>query len=440
MWTTEQIIALAPDPSSEKNGRSLANASKWVTLGRAENALWGECQGSGKNPYQTAIDLREPAFKCSCPSRKFPCKHGLGLFLLYAAQERLFKTANPPAFCAEWLEKRDAQKEKKQAKTETELTPEEIEKRDKSKAKRAAERDKKVADGLSELEIWLTDLIRQGLAVAKNQPVSYWEKTAKRMIDAQAPGLARMIRELSSVISQSENWAEEFLAKAGKMFLLTEAFKNLENLPAEVQTDVKTAIGWTVKEDELQTAGTMTDKWLVVGQKVYEEEKLRGQRTWLVGEYSRREALILDFTFQNQPLKSSFAVGTKIEAEIAFYPGNFPLRAMVKSRREELEHFTELRGLEDFDALLDKFAGAISQNVWLEIFPAALESVVPVVVGEKCFLRDKSAKLLPLGKDLPDLWNLIAFSGGRSIGVFGEWDGKTLLPLRAFAHGQMIVL
>lgn len=34
-----------------------------------EAAVWGLCQGSGKDPYQTQIDLIGPAFRCSCPSR-----------------------------------------------------------------------------------------------------------------------------------------------------------------------------------------------------------------------------------------------------------------------------------------------------------------------------------------------------------------------------------
>ncbi|MBD0269487.1 MAG: SWIM zinc finger family protein, partial [Cyanobacteria bacterium Co-bin8] len=83
-WTPEQVLALAPDAASAKNGRGLAIGHKWFTLGTHQSAVWGECQGSGKNPYRTQIDLSEPAFRCSCPSRKFPCKHGLALFLLLA--------------------------------------------------------------------------------------------------------------------------------------------------------------------------------------------------------------------------------------------------------------------------------------------------------------------------------------------------------------------
>lgn len=151
-WTAEQIIALAPDNSSAKSGRGLASASKWQTRGANENAIWGECQGSGKNPYQTSIDLTEPTFKCSCPSRKFPCKHGLGLFLLWANQQNTFNKTQPPAWVSEWLEKREQQKERKAAKEANkdaeETDPAKLAQRDKAKAKRAGEREAKVADGI----------------------------------------------------------------------------------------------------------------------------------------------------------------------------------------------------------------------------------------------------------------------------------------------------
>jgi len=69
----DQILTLAPDESSKKSGKDLANPAKWVSKGVNEQALWGECQGSGSKPYQTQIDIINIAFKCSCPSRKFPC-------------------------------------------------------------------------------------------------------------------------------------------------------------------------------------------------------------------------------------------------------------------------------------------------------------------------------------------------------------------------------
>src|ERR1041384_6942648 len=104
-YTREQILQLAPDDASAKAGQQLATRSKWVVLSENPKALWGDCQGSGKTPYKTIVDLTNIAFKCTCPSRKFPCKHGLGLFLLYSRQPTIFTASEMPAWVNEWINK-----------------------------------------------------------------------------------------------------------------------------------------------------------------------------------------------------------------------------------------------------------------------------------------------------------------------------------------------
>src|SRR6185295_1529080 len=112
-WSVERVIALAPDAGSASAGQALASPSKWKTMARSERAIWGLCQGSGKDPYQVRVDLSEPAFKCSCPSRKFPCKHGIGLMLLLAKSEKEFKTESEPGWVTEWIAGRTERAEKK---------------------------------------------------------------------------------------------------------------------------------------------------------------------------------------------------------------------------------------------------------------------------------------------------------------------------------------
>jgi hypothetical protein len=197
-WTTEQILALAPDAASAKAGQGLASPRKWLALGNDGSAAWGLCQGSGKDPYQTQIDLTEPAFRCSCPSRKFPCKHALGLFLLLAAEPAAFKENSQPAWVGEWLAsraKREQQRAEKQAKSEADEKPVDAA----AQAKRAANREAKVVAGLRELELWLRDITRGGLASVGSQPLQFWERTAARLVDAQAPGVARLVREMAGV-------------------------------------------------------------------------------------------------------------------------------------------------------------------------------------------------------------------------------------------------
>src|SRR6186997_2045116 len=82
-WTVEQVVAVAPSPQSVAAAEPLAVPARWATTGADERALWGRCRGSGAEPYETAVDHVEVAWRCTCPSRKTPCKHALALLLLW---------------------------------------------------------------------------------------------------------------------------------------------------------------------------------------------------------------------------------------------------------------------------------------------------------------------------------------------------------------------
>ncbi|NEA10290.1 SWIM zinc finger family protein, partial [Streptomyces sp. SID10692] len=106
-WSVEQVLALAPDAASRTAGGRLGTAGPWSgTGGDGAGAVWGRCEGSGSTPYRTVVDLTGPAYHCSCPSRKFPCKHALGLLLLRAADEAAFRRSDPADWAAAWIEGR----------------------------------------------------------------------------------------------------------------------------------------------------------------------------------------------------------------------------------------------------------------------------------------------------------------------------------------------
>src|SRR5262249_16808249 len=152
-WSTEQILALAPDAAAAKSGRDLAVARKWLTLGASDACAWGTLQGSGKDPYQTSVDLQGPAFKCTCPSRKFPGRDGLGLLLLLGqAPGALSRSSQPPEWTTEWLAKRGDQEERRKSareRVEAPVDPEAAARSAAAAQQRAALREAKVSAGLS---------------------------------------------------------------------------------------------------------------------------------------------------------------------------------------------------------------------------------------------------------------------------------------------------
>jgi SWIM zinc finger len=436
-WTTQQILALAPDTGSAKAGQGLATARKWLTLGTDGQTAWGLCQGSGKDPYQTLINLTEPAFRCSCPSRKFPCKHALGLFLLLASSAAAFKEKKPPDWAGEWLAsraKRAQQRSEKQAKAESgEKIVDEA-----AQAKRAASREAKVTAGLRELELWLRDITRGGLAAVQSQPLQFWERTAARLVDAQASGAARLTREMAGIPASGEGWESRLLERMSRLYLLIEGFKRVNDLPPATQSDIRASIGWTQNQEDLSREAGVRDRWLVLGQRVVEEDRLRAQRIWLWGEQSGRAALILHFAHGHQPLDVSFTTGAVIEAELAFFPSGYPLRAIVKQRLGAAAPTGRISGCAKIADAHEAFVGAIAANPWLEIFPMLLVNVTPFRRGEGWSVRDAEGRALNLAPGFDFGWMMLALSGGHEIDVFGEWDGDHLWPLSAFCENRFV--
>ena len=105
-WTAETVEGLAPDAASVTAARKLARPAPWSETGYDERAVWGLCKGSGARPYQAQVEFAGPAYKCSCPSRKFPCKHALALLLRFAGGD--VRAGSPPEWVEEWLASRSA--------------------------------------------------------------------------------------------------------------------------------------------------------------------------------------------------------------------------------------------------------------------------------------------------------------------------------------------
>jgi hypothetical protein len=335
-WTTEQVLALAPDASAAKSGKDLSIPRKWKTLGANSACAWGSIQGSGETPYQTSIDFSGPAFKCSCPSRKFPCKHSLALLLIVAQQPSALSEKEPAPWTVEWLAKRSEKEEKKATKQAKASEPRDSEAEAKaavSVEKRAAARDAKVSAGLIELKVWLSDLVRTGFASLPGKPSSFWTVPAARLFDAQVPGLARRVGSLDGITASGDHWPSRLLRSCAILHLASEAWVRVPELLPEVQADLRATLGFTANQDDVLCVSGIEDQWLVLGNRVETDERLRVQRTWLFGIDSKRLALCLSFSAgPNQPLDVTLPPGALIDAELVYFPSAWPMRALVKQR------------------------------------------------------------------------------------------------------------
>ncbi len=431
-WTPEQAASLAPDAASLKAAQGLASPRKWTLLGRDERFVWGLAQGSGKDPYQAQIDLEEPAFKCSCPSRKFPCKHGLGLLLIFSSQPATVAVGARPAWVDEWAAKRAERAAKAEARAQEPAAAPDPEAQAKRREKRAAN----VARGVEYLDGWLRDLVRQGTAAAQAAGYKFWDEPARRLVDAQAPGLARRVRALGSLTNTPTDEAR-LLAGLGRLHLLLAAARRREVLDPEWQAEIDSQLGWTADQDEVRQGGGVRAVWFAAAQTSSEEAGVVTRATYLFSGDGRR-AQVLEFSHSSQAAASALVAGRAFEGELVFFPGVESERALLKTAPADTPR-PPLQFFESCAALQTAHAARLAANPWRDEM-AALVRLVPSTADGRWWLHDATGETIPLAPEFKAGWELLACSGGRPLGLCGVWDGFVFRPLSVIDEAGAIPL
>jgi len=430
-WDRTRVLALAPDAPSQRAAQSLASDRAWSLTGSAEpGAVWGECRGSAAAPYRTAVDLSGPAYRCSCPSRKFPCKHVLALLLLWVEGSVKDHADRPPDWAASWLTGRAGKASDAQPREPGEPKNPEM------AARRAEQREARVATGLAELDRWLCDQVRQGLAVSQKSGYVHWDDIAARMVDAQAPGLAERLRALASVPHSGAGWDGRLLEEYALLRLLAVAYRRQAELPPPLRETVRSRIGFSLRQADVLAGGQpVRDHWQVLARRDLEQDRIRTRRTWLRGRKTGRYALVLSFAAAGQSLDDSLTVGTEADADLVFYPGAVPLRALVLTKHDTVDGAPPAG--DTIAGLLAGYAAALAEDPWLDGWPAVLD--VTPARSPVADLSDAAGDALPLHPGAGYCWPLFALSGGRPLTVAGEWTPRGLWPLTAWDEGGTAV-
>lgn len=429
----DQVTALAPDAASLKAGRELAAPRKWSALGADADALWGLAQGSGKEPYQTRVALADLATKCSCPSRKFPCKHALGLMFVAAAQPDALTEKTRPAWVDEWLAGRAERQEKAKEKAAQKAAGATAPSDEAARAKRVEKREARVDDGVALLAQWLADLSRRGFADSALDSHATWDDITRRMVDAQATGLARRLRHASEAARRGAGWEARVMAEVGRLHLLLSAYARREALAPEMRAEIEQQVGWTVPQEQVLAEPGVNDEWLVAARTVSEDERLVTTETWLRGVKSGRWAQLLRVSPAVQPAVDTWPPGKALVGELAFYPGVAPERALWK--HEPLAApaapgvaAEDAFATESFAALLERHSAALALNPWRSRGPAWARARLARARGG-AMLADETGAALPLRADTEKQEMLAALTGGHLAPMCVSWDGEALQPL-----------
>lgn len=450
------MMAAAPDSASAVAGRKLAGPAPWVEVGADGPVIWGRCRGSAKEAYRVVVDTAAPRYQCSCPSRKFPCKHALGLLFRWA-EERFPDDPVRPRYArvgqdGEGSAAGEVAPEPASAPDPADAAAAEARATDRGtrgaeRGTRGAERDERVAAGLADLDRWIGDTVSGGLgqlAADRDQ----FERQAARMIDAQAPGVARWLRRLHAV-PPGTDWAGRVLADLSLLRVLRQAFDRRDSLDAELLATVRSHLGFTVGKAEVLKEAGVADRWVVVGlHDTQDDERVATRRVWLHGRTTGRFAVVLLFSVNGAPYEMTMAPGMEFDADLHFYPGRPALRALVGERRGERERVRDLQlAAYSLEQARDTWAAALAADPWLTLWPVTLRARLGVAETDlKPVFRlvDVSGEALPAVGPEQLLWQALALTGSAAVTWVGELSPQGFSPLACTdpveTGGELIVL
>jgi hypothetical protein len=299
-----------------------------------------------------------------------------------------------------------------------------------------ARRAERVAAGLDELDRWLADQVRAGIAGLGSAGYAYWDAMAARLVDAQAGTAAGVVRRIAQVAGSPER----LLGELALLRLLVSGYRRLDTLPEDLAASVRLRVGLPMPSETVLAGPRVRDRWQVLGVRDEIEEQLTVRRAWLRGADSGRPALVLSFALAGQPLTADLLVGTEIDADLCFYPGGRQVRALVAERHGAVATIASLAPAMPIADALAEHAEALAADPWVERWPVLLDGVVPVRDGRSWHLVDASGAGVPVDPAAGTPWRLVGLAGGRPVPVAGEWSAAGFRPLSAWAGGRLVKL
>jgi hypothetical protein len=457
--TKEKIEQLAPDQASLGAALKLMKPAGWPMLARQADAslLWGECQGSGAVPYRVIVSPSDVGYKCTCPSRKFPCKHVLAIMWMHCDRPDRFEPGAVPDWVEDWLSRRRPKASSAALRADSadlvgrkpgasmavalqetdepkHIYPKAIARAEAQRQRLKEDRETTVLAGLDELDRWILDQLNLGIAGFAQRSVQSTKTLSTRLVDAKAPGLASRLEMLTADVFRvpEQMRGDLVLERLAALTLICAAYRNQARLPLALKADVRRATGWTVKREELLAdtrAPRVSTDWIVAATlSEVQPDKLRRLETWLLKAVPARDtpnvALLMDFVpVSVGPSASPFTPGEVLKGEVVFYPSATPLRGQLATREAANANIAWPALSQGLHTALCAYETALARQPWLERWPlVASQLTVERIAPQQLVLAGDNALALPIERSQTD--NLLPLLGIGPISALCTWDGR----------------
>jgi hypothetical protein len=260
----------APNAAAIKNARGVVLKRKLVGLFRSSDGtlLFGDCKGSGAENYHPSADFADPSkpvYRCTCPSRQFPCKHSLALLYAYAQGAKFAEKEVP----------KDITEKRSKTQQRTEKKREEVDKPHKVNTNALKKKIQTQLGGLDLLESLVSDLVRGGLGTLNSKSARQMDEQAKQLGDAYLPGAQNALHALTGLFYRSQISSEQELKSTERERIYSAALDQLNRLHSlckqgrkylqnrlddpelkpETQTDIAAWLGHAWQLRELKEVG-----------------------------------------------------------------------------------------------------------------------------------------------------------------------------------------
>ncbi|MDQ0916933.1 SWIM zinc finger family protein [Paenibacillus sp. V4I5] len=423
--TESYVDSLALNSSAIKNGKDLVKKNSFPLLCQSEDGtiIFGECKGSGKDPYRCSVDVAKegnPVFRCSCPSRQFPCKHNLGLMYAFTSG-KTFITAPVPQDIADKREKAEKREEKKKEASNPD-TP--VVKRKTNKSALM----KKIAaqlEGISIAEKLILQLVQSGLGSLDKKSLKTAEEQAKQLGNYYIPGIQTALREWMLPFREEEDRETVYTNVIEQLTTLQALIKKsrdylnsrLENPdhPMDTESTLEEWIGHAWQIAELREYGRVRSESSELMQLSFRSYTDQARGEFIdEGYWSELQNGQIHFTRMYRPFRAAKyireddSVFQVVEAkELAQYPGELNTRVRWEEatfREADLQDFQKILASahKSFPEVIKQVKNQI-KNPLSDKRPVVLLQFAKIMKTETSFvLLDEQGKLLPLS-DIPYL-------------------------------------
>lgn len=423
--TESYVDSLALNSSAIKNGKDLVKKNSFPLLCQSEDGtiIFGECKGSGKDPYRCSVDVAKegnPVFRCTCPSRQFPCKHNLGLMYAYTSG-KTFITAPVPQDIVDKREKAEKREEKKKEPVDPDAP---VVKRKTNKSALL----KKIAaqlEGISIAEKLILQLVQSGLGSLDKKVLQTAEEQAKQLGNYYIPGIQTALRDLTL----------QFRAEKDRETVYTNAIEQLTTLQALIKKSREYLNSRLENPDHPMDTESTLEEWIGHAWQIAELReygRVRGESSELMqlsfrsytdqargefideGYWSELQNGQIHFTRTYRPFRAAKYIREEdsvfqvVEAkELAQYPGELNTRVRWEDatfREADSQDFRKIRASahKSFPEVIKQVKNQI-KNPLSDKWPVVLLQFAEIKKTETSFvLIDEQGKQLPLA-DIPYL-------------------------------------